>query len=374
MAYFKGNISRIGRCVVLITPLWLGACLDNFDVDLRGNVGALDTSNAAQQAAIGNRPQADTRGIITYSDYQVAVARAGDTVTTVANRMGLPATRLAEHNGLTADAALRDGEILVLPQQVMTVNGGPPTPTIVDISELGGGEATPMGEPIRHRVEPGETAFTVARLYNVPVQALQQWNGLAQDLSLREGQILLIPASQNTSDTSLTPVVSVPGVGSVAPNPPSSTRAQPREDAVAASQAAAPSAPAPVVDLGPTTQASAAPASVLLRPINGSTIRSYKKGSNDGIDIGAVAGTTVMAADGGRVAAISKDTNGVNLLVLQHANKLLTVYTNVDNITVAKGDTVTRGQSIAKVAAGNPSFLHFEVRRGLDSLDPEEFL
>ena len=33
-----------------------------------------------------------------------------------------------------------------------------------------------------------------------------------------------------------------------------------------------------------------------------------------------------------------------------------------------------RGQEIAKVRAGTPAFLHFEVRKGLESVDPDDFI
>jgi len=41
---------------------------------------------------------------------------------------------------------------------------------------------------------------------------------------------------------------------------------------------------------------------------------------------------------------------------------------------VAKGDKVKRGQTIAVVRAGSPSFLHFEVRNGIDAVDPMPYL
>ena len=62
------------------------------------------------------------------------------------------------------------------------------------------------------------------------------------------------------------------------------------------------------------------------------------------------------------------------LLVLRHEGNLLTVYANIDGITVSKGDRVKRGQAIAKVRAGDKPFLHFEVRQGFDSVDPMPYL
>ena len=112
----------------------------------------------------------------------------------------------------------------------------------------------------------------------------------------------------------------------------------------------------------------------MLMPVQGSIIRPYAKGRNDGIDISASAGTPVKAAADGTVAAITTDTAQTPIIVVRHADNLLTVYAGVDGISVKKGDRVSRGQTIAAVRAGTPSFLHFEVRRGADSTDPVAFL
>ena len=109
-------------------------------------------------------------------------------------------------------------------------------------------------------------------------------------------------------------------------------------------------------------------------PVSGKIIRGYQKKKNDGIDIAASAGTSVAAAGDGTVAAITKDTEGVPILVVRHAGNLLTVYANIDAINVKKGDKVKRGQAIAKVRASSPAFLHFEVRQGFDSVDPMPYL
>ena len=53
---------------------------------------------------------------------------------------------------------------------------------------------------------------------------------------------------------------------------------------------------------------------------------------------------------------------------------LLTVYANVEGISVKKGDRVSRGQSIAKLRGGENAYVHFEVREGFESVDPETYL
>ena len=162
----------------------LAACDEPLDFDMRGKIGAFSTAPAAQSAT-GTRPAADNRGVISYPNYQVAVARRGDTVTAVANRVGLPASELARYNGLTPGDTLRDGEILALPTRVAE----PSAATGVDIASLAGSaiDASPStsnsvqttalppaaaskpaqvqaAEPVRHRVARGETAYTIALL------------------------------------------------------------------------------------------------------------------------------------------------------------------------------------------------------------------
>ncbi|NHX27714.1 M23 family metallopeptidase, partial [Escherichia coli] len=72
--------------------------------------------------------------------------------------------------------------------------------------------------------------------------------------------------------------------------------------------------------------------------------------------------------------AITRDTEQVPILVIRHDDSLLTVYANIDNITVSKGDKVSRGQTIAAIRGGDAPFLHFEVREGFDSVDPMPYL
>ena len=109
-------------------------------------------------------------------------------------------------------------------------------------------------------------------------------------------------------------------------------------------------------------------------PVQGPIIREYSKGKNDGIGIGASAGTSVKSAAAGTVAAITENTDNLPIIVVKHPDNVLTVYANVDNLKVKKGDTVSRGQQLASVRSGSSDFLHFEVREGFDSVDPLPYL
>lgn len=368
--------------------LVLAGCTEPLDFDLRGNVGGFSTASAVQNVTT-ERPQADARGIISYPNYQVAVARRGDTVTSVAQRIGSDPTALARFNGLAPDVPLREGEILALPGRV--AEPAPGTPGSIDLTTLAGNAidsaastprvttstltpSTPRpdtpGEPIRHKVTRGETAFSIARLYQVPVRALAEWNSLGPDFAIREGQFLLIPVADTAAPVQTAASsdgVTAPGQGSPTPTPPSAATPLPRETVTAATEAPRPEP----VDVGqPTRSANAA----MAMPVDGRIIRDYAPGRNDGIGIAAAAGSPVRAAADGTVAAITSSADQVPIVVIRHPDNILTVYANVDAISVKKDDRVTRGQQIAKLRSGDDAYVHFEVREGFDSVDPTPYL
>ncbi|MBV7392846.1 peptidoglycan DD-metalloendopeptidase family protein [Mameliella sediminis] len=371
---------------------FLSACSDGVDFDLRGGIGGkVDTTDAALKAT-ADRPEPDDRGIISYPSYQVAVARRGDTLADVAARIGLPADELSRYNGIRPSDALRQGEIVALPRRVSEpspLTGAATTgpirpPSGVDVTTLasnaidGAPDTSRRGakpqtgvEPVRHKVARGETAFTIARLYNVSPRALSEWNALDRDFSIREGQFLLIPAAKPGEPRSADPVTTPPGSGSPTPVPPSAAAPLPSETPEPRSTDPAPKPEEPVADIG---QSKAKAKGSMTMPVSGSIIREYSPGTNPGIDISASPGTPVVAADSGSVISVSKKTNGSSFIIVRHANNVNTVYLNVADIGVNVGDSVSRGQQIARVAPGEVGFLHFEVRQGLDSADPMSYL
>lgn len=384
---------KFTRTVTFLSALALvagcsGDRFANLDLDLRDKAGGLDTSAAARQATV-NRPKPDARGVISYPNYQVAVAQRGDTVQTLSSRVGVPAQQLARFNGLQVDDTLNAGEVVALPRGITAPSAAgtiqQPITTPRDITAIATSaldEAEPQNtsamtravasrrvdgpEPIRHQVKEGETAFGIARLYNVSVRSLNDWNGLGPDLTVRTGQFLLIPVADQEAPAPVPVETTAPGTGAstIVPEPPSGARPLP--------------APEPPAKPAPEPKAEPAPepanATRLQPPVVGKVIKPYKRGKNEGIDIAASPGTPVKAADDGEVAAITRDVNQVPILVLRHEGELLTVYANISNISVKKGDKVKRGQVVARVGEADPSMLHFEVRKGFESTDPVPFL
>ncbi|MAY45700.1 MAG: peptidase M23 [Rhodobacteraceae bacterium] len=357
-------------------------------MDLRGNLGAFSTAEAAQTASTTKRPQPDARGVITYPNYQVVVSKKGETVSEIAGRLGFTADELAKFNGIDPTVPLRAGEVIALPRPLPSVpdSVASASPGSVDIEALANSAIDasaetprvetqtlpPAGpEPIRHKVERGETAYTIARLYNVSVQSLAEWNGLDAEFEVREGQYLLIPVARSAPPSGAAVAaaqtdVTEPGVGSPTPIPPSASEPLPANDTTATA------IETPNVKAEPQTLPT--PQGAMSYPVQGKIIRAYAKGKNEGIDIAGSPGEAVSAAESGTVAAITQDQDQVPILVLRHSDGLLTVYANVADISVAKGQSVKRGQKIARLRSGDEAYVHFEVRDGFDSVDPSTYL
>ncbi len=331
------------------------------------------------------RPKPDARGVISYPSYQIVEARGGETVADVARRIGLEPRELARYNGLPESYRLRPGEILALPRRVAELPAGsgagdgitaeplandPVTAVaaaaIAEVEGQGKGGSTGSAapgtpvregnlgdariEPIRHKVERGETVYTLSRLYGVPVKAIAEWNNLGPDLSIREGQYVVVPVPQ--SETAAAPVSPRSGGAGVA---------TPRTTAAA---------PAPV------SPAAGTPTTKFIRPVSGPVVRPFspRSGGNPGIDIAVPAGTPVKAAADGTVALVSKAVDGSRIVLLRHGPSLYSVYANLGAVTVRKGQTVRRGAIIGKVADKTPATLHFEIRKGTTPVDPADWL
>jgi len=372
----------------------LGACSEPFDFDLRDNFNTgngLSTADAARTAT-AERPQPDARGIISYPGYQVAVAQTGDTLSDVAARIGVDADELARYNGIRPEDPLNNGEIIALPGRVSEPLGGP-LQAPVDITSVAGNaldsaetpgvvttaldpdtnanaNANVGVQPIRHKVERGETAFTIARLYNVSIRSLAEWNGLDSRFTVHEGQHLLIPVALpgDTTEPFDATTTELPGEGTQTPTPPSASTPLPDEDTRPASEADTIAAP----DLGDSQTTESA--GRMAWPVRGDIIRPYSKGKNDGIDIAAAPGTPIRAAADGVVAAITEDTNGIPIVVIKHSDNILTVYSNLGPLEVRKGQKIKRGQPLSKIRSTGTAAVHFEVRDGFESVDPSDFL
>jgi murein DD-endopeptidase MepM/ murein hydrolase activator NlpD len=321
----------------------------------------------------------DERGVITYATYQVAVARPGDTIATVASRVGTTPDAIAARNALPQDYILRSGEVLLLPDSVTRPAEGFGT-EVVTTQPLDGATATatapatgspfqngqtdPLIDPVRHRVEPGETAFSIARLYGVSVTALASWNGLGPDLAVRENQELLNPIVSDANRIVGAADDPVPGQATPVPPPPSAAAPLPAD----ITDAVAPESP----NLGAQRTP---PGGRLAAPVSGPVARQYNAASPNGIGFDVPAGTAVQVAAPGEVALISEALGGLGTIVLvRHRDDLITTYSTLSDVRVKEGDRVTTGQVLGVVADRENPELQFDVFRGTNSVDPTPYI
>lgn len=97
---------------------------------------------------------------------------------------------------------------------------------------------------------------------------------------------------------------------------------------------------------------------------------------HSGIDIsnGRTNGKSIVAADSGTVTSVKNSPNGYGLhLIISHGNGYSTLYAHCSKILVSPGESVSKGQTIAKVGSTGRStgaHLHFEIRVKGSSKNP----
>lgn len=284
-----------------------------------------------------------------------------------------------------------------------------------------------------HVVVAGETLGSVSRMYGVSPAALGTANGIPAGGTVRTGQTLIIPPGGNgatqaratqTTAKPATAVATAPATGSfsTAPAAPATstfTAAKPVTPAAPQTAAAKPAsvtaAPTPAVAQSPapavgkpaaSTQAAATAPKVetaakvtpaddaddapraagsgpqFRAPVRGRVIASFgpKPGGahNDGVNFAVPEGTGVRAAEDGTVAYAGNELKGYgNLVLIKHADGYVTAYAHNSELNVKRGDTVRRGQIIAKAGQSggvNAPQLHFEIRKGSTPVDPSRYV
>lgn len=99
--------------------------------------------------------------------------------------------------------------------------------------------------------------------------------------------------------------------------------------------------------------------------------------NHQGIDIGASSGSDIIAAASGTVVVSTYSYSAGNYVMLSHGGGVYTVYMHCSKLLVSEGQTVSQGQSIAKVGSTGYStgpHLHFGIRTGGRYVDPRNYV
>jgi murein DD-endopeptidase MepM/ murein hydrolase activator NlpD len=296
------------------------------------------------------------------------VVQRGETVYGIAQKHNIPTRALIERNNLQPPYRIAAGTRLQLP-----------TPEV-------------------HTVRRGDTLYAISRRYGVDMASLARANRLGPPYTIKVGQRLSLPFGAPPAAAPVTQVARAqpkqkplsPSSVTVAPVPtPRPPSASKLTSAAPATTVSAPTRSAQVAGIPrpkpafrPAPPVPARDAGGFVWPVDGRVLSSFgAKGSglhNDGLNIAAPLGAPVRAADNGVVAYAGNQIRGFgNMLLIKHADGLITAYAHTDKLLVARGDVVARGQVVARVGKSggiDAPQLHFEVRRGSQAVDPRKFL
>ena len=306
------------------------------------------------------------------------IVGTSDTLEIVARRYNVTPAAILQANGYKGPRVLSPGQQLIIPRPGAAVVAAAP----VMSAPVSKPVVTAVAAPSVHVVNHGDTLMSIARRNHISAGELARANGLDSSAKLKIGMKLNVPVKASAA---VAPVAQ-PVVAQAAPvsAPPATKLAAITTD----SQQKARLAQTTNVEEAPTaeTPAKAAEATGALPtfrwPVRGKVITGYgaktNGKSNDGINLAVPEGTPVKAAEDGVVAYSGNELKGYgNLVLVRHSNGYVTAYAHASELLVKRGDTIKRGQIIAKSGqsgeVGSPQ-LHFEIRKGSNPVDPLQFL
>jgi murein DD-endopeptidase MepM/ murein hydrolase activator NlpD len=308
------------------------------------------------------------------------IVGTSDTLDGLARRYNVPASAIMQANGMSGPRMLQPGQRLIIPRRAATASAPAMSQPPAMASAPPTRPAAPAAGANVHIVNRGDTLASIARRNKISTERLARANGLDSSSPLKLGSKVMIPSAQvATTAPAAQPAVAAPAkpqeVATAQPAPVAvTTVGQPQKIRKASETAEVESeAKKDVTTSGLPT---------FRWPVRGRVIASYgaktNGKNNDGINVAVPEGTPVKAAEDGVVTYAGNELKGYgNLVLVRHSNGYVTAYAHTSELMVKRGDTIRRGQTIAKSGqtgeVGSPQ-LHFEIRKGSTPVDPNQFL
>jgi murein DD-endopeptidase MepM/ murein hydrolase activator NlpD len=306
------------------------------------------------------------------------IVGTSDTLETLSRRYNVSSAAILQANGYKGPRTLSPGQQLIIPHATAAVAA----PALAAPASKPVAVAT--AAPSVHVVNHGDTLLSIARRNHVSVAELARANSIEPSAKLKLGTKLNVPGAKTAAVAPVAQPAVVAAQPAAALAPPTTKLAAATSDTPQKARLAQ-SAPT-AEDTAAETPAKAADATGALPtfrwPVRGKVITSYgaktNGKSNDGINLAVPEGTPVKAAEDGVVAYSGNELKGYgNLVLIRHSNGYVTAYAHASELLVKRGDTIKRGQIIAKSGqsgeVGSPQ-LHFEIRKGSSPVDPLQFL
>jgi murein DD-endopeptidase MepM/ murein hydrolase activator NlpD len=303
------------------------------------------------------------------------IVGTSDTLEILAHRYNVTPAAILQANGYKGPRVLSPGQQLIIPRPGMVAAA--PAMSAPASRPV----AVAAAAPSVHFVNRGDTLMGIARRNHISPGELAKANGLEPGAKLKVGMKLNVPVKASAAAPVTQPAVAQ---AAPAPLPPATKMAavatDPQQKARLAQTTNVEEAQA---NEAPMKAAEATGALPTFRwPVRGKVITSYgfktNGKANDGINLAVPEGTPVKAAEDGVVAYSGNELKGYgNLVLIHHSNGYVTAYAHASELLVKRGETVKRGQVIAKSGqsgeVASPQ-LHFEIRKNSTPVDPLQFL
>lgn len=301
------------------------------------------------------------------------IVGTADTLEVISRRYNVPSSEILKANGYGGPRMLQPGQQLIIPRR-STAQANPPALSSAPGTKVAAGLPASV-----HVVKSGDTLMNLSRRYHIAPAHLASANRIPVTTHLKIGDKINIPGGKTVASAPRAVVAEAPKpVAAPATKPVVVAHAEPQQKArVATETRDIPEAQSPV-KAAETTNA----LPTFRWPVRGRVITAYGAKSNgkqnDGINVAVPEGTPVKAAEDGVVAYSGNELKGYgNLILVRHSNGYVTAYAHASELMVKRGDTIKRGQVIAKSGqtgeVGSPQ-LHFEIRKGSSAVDPLQFL
>jgi murein DD-endopeptidase MepM/ murein hydrolase activator NlpD len=364
----------------------------------QGGVGAYQPGHAGAYPPASNditgtaRPTAPPPVEWTWEGGTPIIVAPGETLEAIARKHNVPVAAVMQANNITSPE-VRPGQHLVIPRyRAPSLAYAPPTtritttvPAVPPLAPAVRPRATLPPSAAVHVVERGETLHSIARLYGKSDLVVAKANDIRPDAPMHAGERIIIPDAREKERlrAEVPPPERVTHDVANAESPRSAWRTAPVEQPAQKPSKPAEQTPAKEAATPPIKAAEPAGSLPSFRwPARGPVLAGFgpQPGGlqNDGIDVAMPNGTPVKAADDGVVTYAGDELKGYgNLVLIRHGNGYVTAYAHANEILVKHGDTVKRGQVIARSGATGTvkePELHFEIRKGATPVDPSTFL
>ena len=300
------------------------------------------------------------------------IVGTSDTLDTLSRRYNVSPAAILQANGYKGPRALSPGQQLIIPRPIAAA-AAPASKAV----------AAASAAPSVHVVNRGDTLLSIARRNHMSVAELAKANSLDPSAKLKLGMKLTVPGAKTAAVAPAAQPAAGAQPATVAMPPATKLAAATGDPQQKVRLASATTTPAELSAETPVKANEATGALPTFRwPVRGKVITSYgaktNGKSNDGINLAVPEGTPVKAAEDGVVAYSGNELKGYgNLVLVRHSNGYVTAYAHASEVLVKRGDTIKRGQIIAKSGqsgeVGSPQ-LHFEIRKGSSPVDPLQFL